>query len=139
MGGNIVWRSSRIHSGAVTFQYFLYVLLLIRNDTKITSYANDDTPYAKLSKINLAIEKLEQCFDSIFTWFQNNNGIKANAGKCHFLVRIKVFRINNVANNNKLEIKINEIDIESSPQEKLLARSNFRLLTRLQKSYEQPM
>ena len=37
-----------------------------------------------------------------------------------FLVRTKVCRINNVANNNKFKIKINEIDTESSPQEKLL-------------------
>ena len=32
----------------------------------------------------------------------------------------KVCHINNVTNNNNFKIKINEIDIESSPQEKLL-------------------
>ena len=46
--------------------------------------------------------------------------MKANADKCHFLARTKVCPINNVANNNKFKIKINEINIESSPQEKLL-------------------
>ena len=46
--------------------------------------------------------------------------MKANSDKCYFLVSTKVCRIKNVANNNKLKIKINEINIESSPQEKLL-------------------
>ena len=62
MGGNFVWRSSRIHSGAVTFQYFICKLFLFTNDIDIASYANDNTPYAALSETNLATEKLEQCF-----------------------------------------------------------------------------
>ena len=62
------------------------------------------------SKANLAIDKLEQCSESLFTWFQNN-GMKANADKCHFLVSTKVCRINDVA-NNKFKIKINENNIE---------------------------
>ena len=37
-----------------------------------------------------------------------------------FLVSTKVCRINNVANSNKFKTKINGIDVESSPQEKLL-------------------
>ena len=46
--------------------------------------------------------------------------MKGYADKCHFLVSIEVCRINNVANNNKFKIKVNEINIESSLQEKLL-------------------
>ena len=51
---------------------------LLTNDTIIASYADDNTPYMTLWKRNLAIEKLEQCSDSLFAWFQNN-GMKADA------------------------------------------------------------
>ena len=70
-------------------------------------------------KTNLATEKLKQCSEILFISFQDN-GMKANADKCHFLVGTKVFRINDIANNNKFKIKINEINAESSPQVKLL-------------------
>ena len=46
--------------------------------------------------------------------------MKANADKRNFLVSTKVYQINIVANNNMVKTKINEVDIESSPQEKLL-------------------
>ena len=78
------------------------------------------TPSATSSKTNLAIEKLEQCSDSRLAWFQNNE-MKVNAHKCHFLVSTNFCRINIVANNDKFKIKVNEINIESSPQEKLLS------------------
>ena len=46
--------------------------------------------------------------------------MKANADKCHFLVSTEVCWFTNVASNNKFKMKIKEIDIEVSPQEKLL-------------------
>ena len=76
-----------LHS--VTFQYFLWNFLLFTNDIDIASYADDNTPYAASSERDLAIEKLDQCSDSLFTVFQKN-GIKANADICHFLVSKKL-------------------------------------------------
>ena len=105
--------------GRLLFNIFIYELFLFTNDIDIATYPADNTPYATSSKTNLAIVKLQQCSGSLFTWLQNN-GIKSNAGKCHFLVSTKVWRINNVVNNNKFKRKINRINIESSPQEKLL-------------------
>ena len=84
--------------GPLLFNIFIF--FLFTNDIYIASYAADNTPYETPSKTNLATEKLEQCSDSLFTWFQNN-GMKANHVKCHFLVSTKVCRINNVANINK--------------------------------------
>ena len=105
--------------GLLLFNIFIYDLFLFTNGIDLASYADDNTPHATSSKTNLAIEKLEQYSDSLFTWFQNNR-MKANADKCHFLESTKVCGINNVANKNKFKIKINEIDNESSPKEKLL-------------------
>ena len=105
--------------GPLLFNNFVCYLFLFTNDIDIANYADDNTTYATLSKTNLVIEKIEQCSDSLFTWFQNN-GMKATADKCHFLVSAKVCSINNFANSNKFKIKINEINIESSLHEKLL-------------------
>ena len=52
----------------------------------------------------------------ILTWFYNN-GMKANGDKCHFLVSTKVSQNKVVAKNDKCKIKINNIGIESRPQE----------------------
>ena len=46
--------------------------------------------------------------------------MKTNAVKCCFIVSTKLCRINNIVSSNKFKIKINEIDIEISPQGKLL-------------------
>ena len=75
--------------GPLLFNIFIYGLFLFTNDIDIASYADVNSPYATSLKTNLAIEKLEQCSDSLFTWFQNN-GMKANADKCNFLVNTKV-------------------------------------------------
>ena len=105
--------------GQLLFNIFIYDLFLFTNDIDIATYPDDNTPYATSSKTNLPIEKLQQSSGSLFKWLENN-GIKSNAGKCHFLVSTKVWRINNVVNNNKFKRKINKINIESSLLEKLL-------------------
>ena len=105
--------------GPLLFNIFVYHLLLFTNDIDTASYADDNAPHVTSSKINLVIEKLEQCSDSLITRFQNNPMI-ACVDKCRSLVSTKVCRINNVPNNNKFKMKIDEINTESSPKEKLL-------------------
>ena len=112
-----MWETARFWGGY--FSIFLYTNFSYSQMIQILPLITYNTPYATSSKTNLAIVKLQQCSASLFTWLQNN-GIKSNAGKCHFLVSTKVWRINNVVNNNKFKRKINRINIESSPQEKLL-------------------
>lgn len=67
------------------FSICLYAFFLFRNGIDVTSDTDDNTPYARPSKINLAIEKSELCSENIFSWFQNN-GMKGNGDKCRFLV-----------------------------------------------------
>ena len=94
---------------ALLFNVFICELFLFTNDRDIVIYDDDKTPYAASSKTKLAIGKLEMYSDSLFTWFPNS-GMKANVAKCHFLVNTKVFRNNNVGNNNKYKIKIKKTD-----------------------------
>ena len=89
MGGSFVWGSSRLLSGTLLFSIYICDLFLFTNDKDITSYADDNIVCPKLSKTNLALEKFEQCFDSLLVWFQKN-GMKTNADKCHFLVSTRV-------------------------------------------------
>lgn len=105
MEGSFIWPSSRLYSGAVNFymQYFLFT-----NDTDIGNYTDDNTPYVTSSKTKLAIEKLEQCFDSL--WQFRDDGIKANADKYHFLVSTKVCRIKNVATTISLKQRPMKLD-----------------------------
>ena len=56
---------------------------ILRNDIDLANYADNSPHFVMSSKTNLAIEKLEQCLDSFFTWFQMKR-MKANADKCHF-------------------------------------------------------
>ena len=102
------------YSKAITFQYFYMQPFLYTNDIDIASYTDDNTLYVTSSKTNLVIKNLEQCSDSLLAWLQNN-GVKANADKCHFLVSTKVCRINDAANNKMFKITINEINIERGP------------------------
>ena len=87
-GKNFIWR-------LLLFNIFLCDHFLFTNDVDIASYADDNSSYATSSKTNLAIKRLKQCPDTLFTWFQNNR-MKPSADKCHFSVSSKVCQINNV-------------------------------------------
>ena len=50
--------------GPLLFNTFICDLFLFTNNLDIASYADDNTPYATPSKINLVIKKLEQCSES---------------------------------------------------------------------------
>ena len=39
----------------------------------IISYADDDTPYTYDSDLYTVLSKLENCADSLFTWFKENH------------------------------------------------------------------
>ena len=79
------------------------------DDCNITSYSDDNTPYASSSNL---IKKLEESTNNLFQWFMNNH-MKANADKCHLLV----------TGNYEVSVKINEFEIESSKKERLLGIS----------------
>ena len=81
------------------------------NGCDIASYA-DNTPYASSRNLDAVINKLEEITNNLFHWFRNNHR-KANADKCHLLV----------TGNYDASANINEFEIESIKNEKLLDMS----------------
>ena len=79
-------------------------------DTKITNYADDNTPYKCGTDINNILGPLENEGNILIKWFSNNY-MKANADKCHLLVT------NNAENYS---INLGGIKIDNSSEEKLL-------------------
>ena len=51
-------------------------------------YADDNTPYCSYNSFEDIISHLERTADDLFRWF-SNNGMKANADKCHLLLSTK--------------------------------------------------
>ena len=84
-------------------------MFLFCKDVDFASYADDNTPYYIGKTIEEVISKLEKPPISIFKWFENN-GMKANLGKCHFLF----------SKTGNFEVNINESRISNTKFEKLL-------------------
>ena len=63
----------------------------------MTSYADENTPYATANDINSLIVSLEKASKSLFIWFDNNLK-KSNANKCHLLVSSNEIVIIKIAN-----------------------------------------
>ena len=95
--------------GPILFNIFLIDLFFIIEDTDISSYVDDNTPYISADIIDGVIKSLEEASEILFNWF-NDNLMKINAGKCHLLV----------STNNTVKIKIGIFHITNSKSEKLL-------------------
>ena len=95
--------------GPLLFNIFICDLFLFMTDSDIASYADDNIPYVSANKPQEAIKKLEKISIVLLTWFKNN-GVKANADKCHLLLSL----------SNNLEANIGGAIVKSSDNEKLL-------------------
>ena len=95
--------------GLLLFYIFLIDLFFIIEDAGIASYADDNIPYLKADNIDGALKSLEEASEILFKGF-NDNLMKINADKCHFLV----------TTNNTAKIKIGNFDTTNSKSEKLL-------------------
>ena len=95
--------------GPLLFNIFICDLFLFVSDSDIASYADDNTPYVSANKPQEVIKKLEKISTVLLTWFKNN-GMKANADKCHLLISL----------TDNLETSIGGEIIKSSANEKLL-------------------
>ena len=89
--------------GPLLFNNFLADLFLIHSDTDIANFADDNTPYLSAENVEDVIESIERASVSLFRWFENNL-LKGNADKCHFLVSTSQEVSLNV---NKFKIKKN--------------------------------
>ena len=55
------------------------------DNTKVTNYADDNTPYAIESSVEQLLETLENETSTLLKWFHWND-MKSNNDKCHLLV-----------------------------------------------------
>ena len=67
------------------FSIFLADFFLIHSDIDIENFADDNTPYLSAENVEDVIGSFEQASVSLLRWFENNL-LKGNADKCHFLV-----------------------------------------------------
>ena len=74
--------------GPLLFNIFISDFFLILNNTETESYADNNTTYCSYKNFEDVITSLERTADDFFTWF-NNNGMKADADKCHLLLTKK--------------------------------------------------
>ena len=86
--------------GPLHFNIFINDIFLFIENTKITNYADDNTPYAIESSVDKLIETLEHDTNILLTWFITNE-MKSNNATCHLLI------INN--ENNTINVGDEEI------------------------------
>ena len=78
-------------------------------DSNTANYADDTTPYTCGENVRTAILELQLLAFRLFKWFESNH-MKANPGKSHILL----------SNKKKEKVKINNVVLTSSVEEKLL-------------------
>ena len=71
--------------GSLLFNVFLIGLFFIIENTDITSYADDNTPYISADDIDGVIKSLKETSATLFKWFSDNL-MKSNTDKCHLLI-----------------------------------------------------
>ena len=95
--------------GPLLFNIFLSDLFFIMNDVEFASYADGNTPFFVGDDLNDVILKLQYASKTLFKWF-NDNQMKANPDKCHFICSSSV----------KTRIMIENKQTRNSSCEKLL-------------------
>ena len=79
------------------------------SQTDFASYADDNTPYAEANNIDQVITILENDLIQLFKWFSDIQ-MKTNKDKCHLVI----------SNNEKVPMKIDNIELENTSTVKLL-------------------
>ena len=88
---------------------FLADLFLIYSHNDVAHFADDNTPYLSAKNVDDVIESLERASVSLFRCFENNV-LKGNVDKCHFLV----------STSQEVSLNVNNFKIKNSDCEKLL-------------------
>ena len=99
-----VWGTSRLNFGTLLFNIFLAALFLIHSDTDIANFEDNNTTYLSAKNVEDLIESLERASVSLFRWFENNL-LKVNADKSHFLVSTSQEVSLNVSNLKKQKLQ----------------------------------
>ena len=95
--------------GPLLFNTFLCDMFFELSQTDFASYADDNTPYREADNIDEVITILENDSIQLFKWFSNNQ-MKAIKDKCNLII----------SNNEKVSMKIDNIELENTSSEKLL-------------------
>ena len=95
--------------GPLLFNIFLNGIFFFVKDSKITNYADDNTPYAAEDSVEKLLETLEMETNILLEWFKVNE-MKSNTDKCHLII----------VNNQDNDIKIGNDIITSKISVKLL-------------------
>ena len=103
--------------GPLLFNIFLCDLFFIMNNVDFASYADDNTPFFVGKDLDDVISKLQNASKTLFQWF-NDNQMKANPDKCHFICSSSI----------KVNISIENQNISNSASEKLLGVFFGRIL-----------
>ena len=91
--------------GPFVFNIYINDIFLFTEGTEITNYADDNTPYACDTTIDLVIARLEKDLGNLLQWFKFNY-FKSNQDKCHLL-------LNNQSSNSDAKVG-GEIILNSS-------------------------
>ena len=92
--------------GPLLFNLFLADLFLIHSDIDIANFPDDKMSYLSAKNV---VASLERASISLSRWFENNL-LKGNADKCHFLVRT----------SQEVSLNVSNFKIKISNCEKLL-------------------
>ena len=95
--------------GPLLFNIDLIASIYECEDSNIANYADDTTPYVCIENIRAVISELQSLAFRLFKWFENSH-MKANPGKSHILL----------SNKETKKVKINNVVLTSSVEEKLL-------------------
>ena len=71
--------------GPLLFNINICDMFFEKYECDIASYANNHTPHTYDSDLCTVLSKLENCTDSLFTWFKENH-MKPYGDKCHLLI-----------------------------------------------------
>ena len=71
--------------GPLLFNIYINDIFFFINESKLTNYADDNTPHATSSNVEDIINNLETDMSILIKWF-NDNYFKMNIDKCHLLV-----------------------------------------------------
>ena len=84
-------------------------MFFVLSQTGFASYADGNTPYVEVNNIDEVITILENDSIQLFKWFCDNQ-MRANKDKCHLVI----------SNNEKVSMKIENIEIGNTSSDKLL-------------------
>ena len=95
--------------GPLLFNIFICDMFFELRQSDFASYADDNTPYVEANNVDEVITVLENDSIQLLKWFSENQ-VKASKDKYHLFI----------TSDEKVSMKINNIEIEITSSEKLL-------------------